>query len=434
MFFQDRFVTAEQIHIPWDDRRRIAPDRGSASHRTAADQIKGRHDHRDKTFVVFLFQFHIMQVLTVEGIGIREVHGRSAEDLGITGPAHTLVTLRAIRRHVEEIALHAPFTVFDQPVDLLVAGIQCADRFKITVEGNAAEIRRLNVMQTLRFHIAIPIKCKLRPQHMFIAVGYVHIFRFGGTQIVAVEITFLQNLTCLQTDHSTFRLMNAQCKCAGNVLFQIKHRFTGRRCQDLRHKGLMGFQRQTVRIDRRRHAFCQPALFFRQNRQCVVTMLTVVNIGERDIGASYFPAFVAADDFLTAVFIEQMQFRDQPETFAITEFRKGIETESAQIPAIAKLYFQCTVFTHHVCYVIGLRLQEIIIVIAVWRQIFFADPDAVIKCFIEPQAADIQSGFIDFTGKTDFLLENRVSVTSVTCDPFSRPFFCHLAGFKRFSL
>src|ERR1700730_734758 len=113
--FEDTLVTIAQVHIPGNDHGDITPGSGAAGRFSWTAQHV-RHDKWNAA-VLKLIEGHVFQPLRKER-GHVHVEGRSArKDLSVAGPAKTLVTLRAIRRDVEKVALLPPKYVVLKLID-----------------------------------------------------------------------------------------------------------------------------------------------------------------------------------------------------------------------------------------------------------------------------------------------------------------------------
>ena len=91
-------IAIEQIEIPRDDAGRIAPHAGTPFY------AAGRNDMWYHSAQSLLFLRHIVQILCVKRPGIRKIGRSGRENLCISGPAHSFIPLRTIRRNINKIA------------------------------------------------------------------------------------------------------------------------------------------------------------------------------------------------------------------------------------------------------------------------------------------------------------------------------------------
>ena len=108
---QDAFIAVMQVHIPGNHGGSLTPGSGSVS------GIIGHRNHVGHAAAqLLLLPIDVPSVFRIKCISIHVEAGRTAEDLCISRPAVSLVPLGAVRRHVQEIALLAPFCVVNQLV------------------------------------------------------------------------------------------------------------------------------------------------------------------------------------------------------------------------------------------------------------------------------------------------------------------------------
>ena len=137
--------------------------------------------------------------------------------------------------------------------------------------------------------------------------------------------------------------------------------------------------------------FCKNSLCHRHFSQRVIDNLTVIDIGEDNIGALHIPGFIGGDDFLRAVLIVDDQVRDQLPCIAIGGRFGLIKAEASSVPAVAQSDFNSVVFCHQIIQIKGDHLCPEIICGAVWRQMFIADPFSVEHSLKQTAGADIES-------------------------------------------
>ena len=79
-----------------------------------------RHDEAHHPVGCPLLSVEVGQPLPQEGLNIEKVGGGGCEDCYVTSPAEPLIALRAVGRHVEEVAARAPHHVAMELVEQLV--------------------------------------------------------------------------------------------------------------------------------------------------------------------------------------------------------------------------------------------------------------------------------------------------------------------------
>src|SRR5690606_3884307 len=65
--------------------------------------------------VFALVDHEVAHIFAEEALNLAEVTGRAGKDLGVAGPAETLVALRAVCRDFDEIAALGPERVEEEP-------------------------------------------------------------------------------------------------------------------------------------------------------------------------------------------------------------------------------------------------------------------------------------------------------------------------------
>ena len=158
---QNGRVTVHLIHVPGNAAGGIAPHGRSVAKARAARGHGGRHLPATRS----LLKGHVIQVLAIEGVGCRQAQRRAGEHVGVTGPPHALVALRAVGGRVEEVVAHAPARVGNELVDLGVArGYAPAVAVEVAVERNADELGVGKVEGALHLHVAVAIEGEVRTQ------------------------------------------------------------------------------------------------------------------------------------------------------------------------------------------------------------------------------------------------------------------------------
>ena len=129
LFFQNIFITIHQIHGPWIDDGCISP--GCCGMRSLAEKpvsictafLNVRNNMR-YTALWCLINLQIMEPFLIERICIHQISGGTAEDLRISSPSQTLITLRAVCRYIKEITLQPPQEIVMQLVQQRIRTLQ----------------------------------------------------------------------------------------------------------------------------------------------------------------------------------------------------------------------------------------------------------------------------------------------------------------------
>ena len=120
--FQQHFVAEGHVDRPRNDRRRVRPRAGAVIFihgyivRLRSELLHDavnlaqniRHHERHGAAQRPLLQLHVVEILRVERRRIKIEAGRRGKDLRVSRPAHALVALRAVGRHIKEVSLLAP--------------------------------------------------------------------------------------------------------------------------------------------------------------------------------------------------------------------------------------------------------------------------------------------------------------------------------------
>ena len=447
---EDVDVPAEFIQRPGNNGRRVAPDAGAGCR-----HVKSRHDVRHIALPHLLLRVHVKKELVVEGIGIRIEAGRRNKDLRIRRPAHALIALRAVGRHIDEIALLPPENIGDQLIDLRKPGRERAGRREIRIAGKAGEIIDGQMRGAVHLRVTVAIEGEKRLEDMLLSVRGVPVLREGSAQVVAVEIPLLQNFAHLDMNLRPRRFMDPQSENACLVLAEVIDLLAGRRVNQCdRPDFFMNLHRNRQALFQRELLFqfcCRPEYNCRHRlrlRQRVVPDFAVVNIGESNLAAGDLPAVVGSDYLTGAVFIADHQLRNQLPGIAVerSALRIGSKTEPSFIPAGAEhdrqlaLFAAFRILPQQVSHIISLILNPFFVVIAVRRQDFVSDTLSVNPCRIETETADIESGCrhlfpVPHALRRERFVKDRVPLIAVvTADPLSLPRLIHQSRFKEVQL
>jgi len=163
-----------QVNVPGDDGCRIAPGA-----RPAAAHFIRRYHHRHHAAARPLLSHHVIGVFAEERSDIHIVQSGTREYLRVAGPAHALVALRAISRHIQEVAFLAPQGVEEQAIHHWIRGLDAAGLFQLRVHHAAGEIIGVDFPVPLcQFYESETVISEMRFYHDRLAIRDVMVFRF----------------------------------------------------------------------------------------------------------------------------------------------------------------------------------------------------------------------------------------------------------------
>ena len=151
------------VELPRADSRGVSPRRARLDVLTVRlEHI--RHDHRYRAALA-LICLHVFEPLGVELLRVELIAGRVDEHLRVSGPAKTLVALRAVGRNIHKIALLSPDHVVEQPIQLAIPEFSRPMRRiseQITSRGNSLNVERV---KSLYLKISEAVEAQLGLQH-----------------------------------------------------------------------------------------------------------------------------------------------------------------------------------------------------------------------------------------------------------------------------
>ena len=190
LIFQYRRIAGKLITHPRNHTSRIPPCRRGTPV-GAEPRAKGRHNIWHLARVPLLFLRHIVEIFRIESIAIPEITCRRRKYLRITRPAHPLIALRTVRRHIQKIPLLPPFHIGNQPVDQIIPRCEHTKFRNIGIQNKCGKILHFNPRQSFHLYIAVAIKGKFRRKHNRFSRGFINIFRLRAPEIVPVKISIL---------------------------------------------------------------------------------------------------------------------------------------------------------------------------------------------------------------------------------------------------
>ena len=154
-------VTVGQIHRPRNDDRRIGPSRGSREVcRVAAQRIR---DHPRDAAARTLIAGDIAEPLREETGDVHVERGGAGEDLRVARPSQTLVALRAVGGHVEEVAALTPHDVVLQLIQQRVGRDELTRLIQVGRHRNPGDRPRVrSLRKALHRHVAEAMEREVR--------------------------------------------------------------------------------------------------------------------------------------------------------------------------------------------------------------------------------------------------------------------------------
>ena len=420
--FERRPVAGREVRLPRHDRRGVRPAAVPAArreHRVLLVRPAADHQRRDVRHLAvreLLLLEQVAAVLRVERGAVHVVVRGRAEHLRVAGPAHALVALRAVGRHIEEVVALAPDRVQVQAVDLLVRGDDLAGLLEVGVHRPALDIRDAVERRNAReLHEAEAVERRDRPHKGLSAVRNVAVFAQRRAHVVAVEAVVLQELAELQAQLGAGGQVRREGQPARDVLAEVEHELVFRRLHDLRREDVLRLDRQRearreaaearFRVDLHRLPAVERAggrrpVFDLQPR---VVALAVVDAAERQRRGRRLPALVRDNHGFAPVgrdvqLAEQQVFVREDVVRAARLVRLvaaglAIEAEAALGPAVADDRAD-NVFAafHEVGHVVGLVLDPAVVGGAAGREVLVAGLFAVHVQLVDAEAREVRAG------------------------------------------
>ena len=221
---------------------------------------------------------------------------------------------------------------------------------------------------------------------------------------------------------------------AGNHLAEVQHQLVGGGGEQLHGSQLLRDAHghaepfRQAALGRRRDLRTLPVAAVLQPR---VVALAVVNAAEGDGGGAAFPGFVRGDNRLRAVGVGDAQLAYQLHPVAVEAAAGLTEAVAAHVPAAAQHDGQLVVLLEHVCHVIGLVLDEVVVAVVIRGEILVRHPPAVEAGLIQPQAADVQPGGGHGLPGGEAAAQHRMDpAVPGHADPLTGPGLVQLAGLE----
>ena len=384
---QQLFISEIAPGIPRDDDARVRP----RARAVLADHIPfdARHHVRHAAAEDALLRAHIPKVLAIERGHVERLARGLRDRLRVARPAEALVPLRAVGGDFEEIVLHPPDGVAEEPVDLLTARRDLAGLRHIAAQVYCLKPVRLHRRVAVDFHIAEAEEGEMRSHEALRPVGDVGKLRLRRAVVVMVELAVLQNLPRRQRDFDVLRQPRVEHHPAGQVLLEVEDQVALRRPDRFGVEAVLSPYRQ-------RHAVAQRAAALRRGKphtprllryNARVIDLAVVDIGKGNGGGPFLPSLVGLDQQCAI----RIQLRDGVQAVTVEIGIAALESQAALEPAFAKPELQ-RVFTRpeQAGHIIGLRREVKIVGVITRCKVLVANLISVEIYLIDAEAADVQ--------------------------------------------
>ena len=394
-----------------------------------------------KTAVFRLPVVDIVQIFFRKGKIVKEITGRSAEDLRVACPAMAL-PCGAVGGKVGVVVLGTPDGIFYELVKKRVGAFKKACALHVRVDRNGGEILRL--------------KCHIRLyQHILKAEdgegGFVVIFALpagvddllqGGGDVLVGTLdvllrefaVFVQQLAETQLDLLPGVGDYGKFRIARDVLPEVQHGLAGGGGDPLCFQPLMFRGRDIVGGRGRDGMACDLRLSLIRGGIVGVDHLAVLVVGKAN-GAvvAPIPAFVGGDGLHTAVCVHELQLRQQLGFCAVLIFQPP-RAAGAAIPAIGQLHRQ-GVFAvlQQIRHIVGLVLHALAVVGNAGSEDKITNALPVQLCLVQAAGSDVQPRLF-YIGGAKSLAEAVHGVTIffvdriIAGDPLGAP--CVDAGLK----
>ena len=356
---------------------------------------------------------------------------RADEYLRIARPAEALVALRAVGRHIEEVALLPPDHVLKQLVQKWVGAGKISGALHVRVDGDGREVFRRDVFRTARepvdADVAEAVECQLRLIALRAVFAEIKVFCLCRAVVFRVEVpVFVQNLRVRKLHGFALDTVQRDLHIARQILAEIHDGFAGRRFEDAGGRNaFLLTDRLALLLDQR----IGRAVIERGGRpdrrlKCGVIRFAVIQLGKAHGAFRRLPACVCADRVRMAVGIPERQLRRQRgRKRRVAVLIRKPSREAAAIPARADHHCQLIFLTGTDLQIVLLHLQTLLIDCPAGRKDKITHAAAVERCLVDPQCSDPERGGNDVLRAEKRLSERRADVAVRLCgtDPVCRP-------------
>ena len=389
-FLQKRPVSVVAPGIPGNDDARIRPGAGTRF----ADHVPldARHHIRHAPAESRLLGTQIPEILPVEGRHIECLAGGLRDGLCVSGPAQPLVPLRAVCRYFQEVVLHAPERILEEPVDRLAAGLKPCRLRHGAAQMHCRKVLRPDGTVADKLHIPESEEAEVGPHLALRPVREIGKGGNRGAVVFVVEFPVLEDFAGGQRESAPLRKPGCKLYPAGQVLPEVQDRIAPGRADQFSDREAVHFLHREIDAVLQRTTAGRCSRFGRSEklrREPRIPGFTVIDVRKGDRRAQFFPALIRNGQ--QAVSLPELGNGIQ--AVAVQVGIAAVEPEPAFKPAFAqgndKLVFSPVKKPGHV---VGLHPEMKIIGMIAGGQIFVPDLLSVQIRLIKAEAAEIEPG------------------------------------------
>jgi hypothetical protein len=269
---------------------------------------------------------------------IEEERGRRREHLDVARPAETFIALRAVGRHVQEVAAQPPHDVLVQFVHERVRGVEPAGALHVAVHHDGRDVGGVDIARpAVDLRVSEAMEGELRLPFLDArSRERVAVRRGGGAQRTRAEFAVLEDLRVAQRDDGTGGPGDADPQPSHEILTEIEHRPARRGRDDLgdaqllraAHEGRHAGAGDRHRVDDRGGRPCLAEADDRgraRGREARVVLLARVQPAGRDRGCRGGPGSVGRDAGLAAVRVFDDEQRRDARLLGVLDVRIAAE-------------------------------------------------------------------------------------------------------------
>lgn len=265
--------------------------------------------------------------------------GRCRVGRDVTGPSEPLVALRAVGRHVEEVALLAPDRVAHELVDQGVRALEPAGPLHLRVDDDGLDrLRRDLAWEAGDLGVSEAVEGERRLEDVLAPGQHEGVGRVGATQRPGAQLAVLEDLRVPDDDLGAGLTLDAQAQPADEVLTEVDERLARRRGPDLDRRDRL------LALDERPDLRHEPGAIElqRAHRQRLrllraqpsVDPLTAVEARRRAVAARAGPVGVGDDRLHCAVGKGDVELPGEPDLLPVVGHRL-LEAEVAAPPPVS---------------------------------------------------------------------------------------------------
>ena len=196
LFCQPFLITIPGVKCPWNHHCRVSPDTGPcltpvtffhlefrfAIHLSSNSQHIWHHIRYCTTFFSLLIR-HIFQIFPVKSRRFHMIRSRRAENLCVSRPSKTFISLRTVGWNIQEIVLLTPLGILNQLVHFFVGSFHVSGFFQFRIQTPSLKIPQILLcyFHPSHFHIPESVKGKMRPDHLVNSRGNKGKFRCSSS-------------------------------------------------------------------------------------------------------------------------------------------------------------------------------------------------------------------------------------------------------------